>query len=64
MLAITDYNYFKPAAGLGVSVERSNRNLSLDCERDTSITVIVGTVLSAVVSRVSGSEAAAARYQV
>ena len=45
MLAITEYNYFKPAAG--VPAERSIHNPSLDYERNkksTSITVIAGIV--------------------
>ena len=43
MLAITEYNYFKPAAG--VPVERSIHNPSLDYERNekcTSIAVTAG----------------------
>ena len=45
MLAITEYNYFKPAAG--VPAERSNHNPYLDFERNkigTSITIIVRIV--------------------
>ena len=45
MLAITEYNYFKPAAG--VSAERSIHNPSFDYERNkkcTSITVLAGIV--------------------
>ena len=48
MLAITEYNYFKPAAG--VPAERSIHNPYSDYERNkkcTSITVIAGIVLSA-----------------
>ena len=47
MLAITEYNYFKPAAG--VPTERSIHNPYSDYERNkkwTSITVIAGIVLS------------------
>ena len=46
MLAIMEYNYFKPAAG--VPAERSIHNPYSDYERNkkcTSITVIVGIVL-------------------
>ena len=45
MLAITEYNYFKPAAG--VPAERSIHNPSFDYERNkkcTSITVLAGIV--------------------
>ena len=45
MLAITEYDYFKPAAG--VPAERSNHNPSLDYERNkksTNITVIADIV--------------------
>ena len=45
MLAITEYNYFKPAAG--VPAERSIHNPYFDYERNkkcTSITVIAGIV--------------------
>ena len=45
MLAITEYNYFKPAAG--VSAERSIHNPSFDYERNkkcTSFTVLAGIV--------------------
>ena len=45
MLAITEYNYFKPVAR--VPAERSNHNSSLDWGRNkecTSITVIAGIV--------------------
>ena len=45
MLAITEYNYFKPAAG--VSAERNIHNPSLDYERNkkcTSIIAIAGIV--------------------
>ena len=47
MLAITEYNYFKPAAG--VPAERSIHNPSFDYERNktcTSITVIAGIVVN------------------
>ena len=46
MLAITEYNYFKPAAG--IPLERTNHNPSFDYERNkkcTSITVIAGIVM-------------------
>ena len=49
MLAITEYNYFKPAAG--VPAERSIHNPSLDYERNkkcTSITVIAGIVFNVI----------------
>ena len=45
MLAITEYNYFKPAAS--VPAERSIHNPSFDYERNkkcTSITVLAGIV--------------------
>ena len=51
MLAITEYNYFKQAAG--VPNERSFHNPSFDYERNkkcTSITVIAGIVGDIVVS--------------